>query len=197
LHNVEKRNGSDLCLSCGLCCNAVLHHGAVMHAGEIAFADYWGMEYFSHQGRYFFRLPCLHFREGKCSIYREKHFIVCSSYQCKLLQRYLRSEIVLEDAIAMIRKVKTWQAGIETFLSPATEKESFWQRVRDWYDGIQADSSEESRRRHAEQLLQISVLNYFFQRHFWIKKNATESSVPAGLCPSEDTMEPAHRRDML
>jgi len=62
--------GSQLCLSCGLCCQGVMEKAAVLEPNEIELAKELKLEYFmTSDGIHKFRLLCPLVNEDVCTVY--------------------------------------------------------------------------------------------------------------------------------
>ena len=105
------RDGSHLCLACGLCCHGLLHDRAQLEPGEIEPMERLGLKSFVQHDGLAFRLPCPRHQDGRCTIYEERP-AACRGFQCKLLRRYLAGEISAEDSLVRIEQVKRLLADI-------------------------------------------------------------------------------------
>jgi len=99
------REGSRLCLACGLCCQGVLHRGAHIEHDEIETVRRLGLTVIASEEGPVFPLPCHLHQEGRCTVYTERPN-VCHSYQCKLLRRYLTGEVGWDDCMRLIDLAK-------------------------------------------------------------------------------------------
>jgi len=122
------RDGSRLCLACGLCCQGMLHDWAKLAPGEIEAAERHGLQAFTHQDGPAFRLPCPRHRGGLCTIYEERP-AACRGYQCKLLRRYLAGEISTEDSLVRIEQMKRLVADIRRRMVAGEDGVSIWHQL--------------------------------------------------------------------
>jgi hypothetical protein len=163
LQPVSLPNGSDLCLSCGFCSRGVLHLYAALEADEIPLAHELGMEVVPRSYGQAFRLPCPRFIDGKCSTYEHRPR-VCPGYKCQLLRRYLRGEVTLERAQALVRTGEELMAAIETSLRARAAGRPLWQQLELWC--VDARHPSASGVESAESLTLIGRLAAHLQQHF-------------------------------
>jgi len=107
-----KPAGSELCLSCGLCCKGLLFNRAGLLPGEVARAEELGLHCFpSGDGKFAFRLPCPWFQDERCSIYSAR-FDACQRYRCDLLKRLANDELSVLEGKQIISKIKKDMSSI-------------------------------------------------------------------------------------
>jgi hypothetical protein len=93
-----KNEVSDLCVSCGMCCDGTLFDKAfVRNAADRKIADDLGMETFEANGRLSFRLPCPLF-SACCTVYAVQRPNVCSAFFCPPIKRYKGGEQTFEES---------------------------------------------------------------------------------------------------
>ncbi len=83
---------SDLCLSCGLCCNGGLYGNVALSDDDrsrLAAAGLDAPEELVH--------PCRHFAAGPCAIYAVRP-TACRTYRCRVLKAFDNEEIDLATA---------------------------------------------------------------------------------------------------
>jgi len=101
------KEGSELCTSCGLCCQGIMEKAAVLEPEEVELASDLGLKHFvSSDGNDKFHLPCPLIRGNVCSVYSSPHPSVCKEFQCILLDQLLSGEISLEASLKIITKIK-------------------------------------------------------------------------------------------
>ncbi len=164
--DIDKPDGSSLCLACGLCCNGVLHaHTALKpdDAEHVRRLDLAVETFGDHIG---FRQPCPLYREDRCSVYPD-HPRTCRAYQCDLLKKRLAGEITHEQALQIVQRVRELFADVVAYLP---EGYSFEQLRRDmdeaWDSGDGLLGSPEQRQTNAELLLAVAKLTRYLHRHF-------------------------------
>ena len=123
-------NGSDLCLSCGLCCTGLLHDRAVLLPAEFTLANQIGLTILARAGddTPTFRLPCPCFQQGRCSTYTKRPG-ACGRYRCDLLQAFEAQTIDLNNALELVEQAKTLIAEIEALIGDTNNAETIWQRA--------------------------------------------------------------------
>lgn len=159
--------GSELCLYCGLCCQGVLHSNAGLAAEEIALATRLGLSLYTRKdGNTAFYLPCPCHQDNKCTVYSAGRPRVCADYQCKLLMKYLQGEISLEESKLLIDKAKHLAQAVQHRLATDDSWQKRWRQIVDSWDSEEGLCSVESRRAHAEILMDVGILSVFLRRHF-------------------------------
>jgi Fe-S-cluster containining protein len=105
---------SNLCLSCGLCCDGTLI-GFVELANEELVAARKTLDIEEENGHGFLLQPCSKYCNG-CTVYdkRPKH---CASFKCGRLQSLEQKEVNFEQASAMIQEVKLQKTRIDKKLA--------------------------------------------------------------------------------
>ena len=122
--------GSQLCLSCGLCCQGVMEKAAVLEPNEIELAKELKLECFiAGDGIYKFHLLCPLVNENVCTVYNNRHPSVCSEFQCLLLDQLLNDEISLEASLIIIHKIKKYINLIKEKISFINKSKSFMDTV--------------------------------------------------------------------
>lgn len=99
-------NEQTICLECGLCCDGTLFGHAELGPGERGnLPAMIEQNVFVLDGKDFFRLPCLYFRD-KCTIYDRPRAEVCGSYRCRLLSDMKEERITAVEALEIIRRAR-------------------------------------------------------------------------------------------
>ncbi|MHA4742246.1 hypothetical protein [Dyadobacter sp. MSC1_007] len=94
----SKNEISDLCVSCGMCCDGTLFaSGQVRDEADRSIADGLEMTTFELKGKLFFKQPCHHF-SSCCTVYGEQRPHVCSAFFCNPVRKHKRGEQTFEDA---------------------------------------------------------------------------------------------------
>lgn len=121
--------GSELCLSCGLCCKGIIFNRAALKPDELKFAKGTGLNYFTERkGKYAFRLPCHLYRNGRCSAYLNR-LDACKRYQCKLLKRLMKGEIDIEESRMIILQAKSLMSLIDKQIDDTETSTDFRQKI--------------------------------------------------------------------
>src|SRR6478609_10276264 len=97
-----KRDGAELCLQCGMCCDGTLFDNAPLRESEVDLAASLDLELLrSHAGEPRFAQPCPQFVDGCCAAY-EHNPAGCTEYRCRLLSDYTAGKLALADALDVV-----------------------------------------------------------------------------------------------
>ncbi len=108
------RNGSDLCLECGICCDGTLFGAIVVHIPEREFVESLGIPVSEDpDGGWVAPLPCAAFVEGCCSLYAVGRPMTCGSYQCAVVMEYTAGSVDLDDSLVVIDRVRSLARDLE------------------------------------------------------------------------------------
>ena len=152
------KEGSELCISCGLCCQGILERAAVLEPVEVELASDLGLKRFvTSDGINKFHLPCPLIEGNVCSVYMSPHPNVCSEFQCILLDQLLSGEISLEASLKIITKIKKYINLINEKVSFIDSSKSFLALIQDCWD-LQQYLNEEL-------LFDISACRYLLFRY--------------------------------
>jgi hypothetical protein len=158
-------HGSDLCLSCGLCCDGSLFERAYLHSDEKDLAKSLELIVLDeHSEKTGFRLPCNLFK-GCCSIYEQTRPYVCGAFKCKLLLKYETDKINLASNLELIRRARTMQAELTHLLpkpiggivSLAEVKRQMW---------VLKEADAQQRRAHLNFLFLAAKYEMFLRTNF-------------------------------
>lgn len=153
-------SGSDLCLSCGLCCTGVLYIDVSAEEHEVTRMRGAGMEVREDGERLLLQLPCNHFRDGGCGIYADR-YTKCRSFRCALLKRVEAGEVEPAEASRIVAQAK---ASLEklTAIDPQAKRARY--RVERRRAGAPAaDAGPEASRAWIESLAFDRFLDRFFR----------------------------------
>lgn len=121
--------GSELCLSCGLCCKGAVFNRASLKSDEIELANDCGLHYFAAgKGEFSFCLPCNLYQNNKCSIYLNRP-AACRRYRCDLLKRLANGDIDLEESEIIIFQAKSLMDSINKQMINTEQSGNFRQRI--------------------------------------------------------------------
>ena len=166
-------SGGTLCLSCGLCCQGVLHSHAGLepHEETSGIRQRLRLPLFNEGQDYpAFALPCPQHREGRCAAYPDRP-AVCERYQCNLLIRHRAGEIPLDEALTIVQRTKAVVERVRTRLGPESAGRWLWGAI--WsYSRKQEEAvgAEEFRRGHRDFLLDLGELQVLCHRRFEARK---------------------------
>ena len=150
--------GSELCISCGLCCQGIMEKAAVLEQDEVELAEELNLKPFvTVEGIHKFHLPCPLIKGNVCSVYNSPHPNVCKEFQCILLDQLLSGEISLEASLKVISKIKKYINLINENVSFIDSSKSFLAHIQDCWD-LQQHLNEEL-------LFDISACRYLLFRY--------------------------------
>jgi hypothetical protein len=174
-----KTSGSSdptLCLTCGLCCNGVLHTRTIVKPGEIESLRALGLTIEAKGDQLCFRQPCLLYREQRCSVY-PNHPGACRAYQCNLLKKFLAGTITLEQGAHTIQRAHELVSAI---LEQMPVGYSFDQLKKEMEQHPNSGGgilgSAEMRQSNAEFLLTAAKLVMYARKHFGKPRKAKEGA---------------------
>jgi Fe-S-cluster containining protein len=161
--------GSELCLSCGLCCNGALHSGVTIAAEDAPSVRDLGLTITAISGGDCgFRLPCPLHQNDRCSVH-PNHPRTCRDYRCALRQKYDAGAVTLASSLAIVRSAKALLAATA---APATTdaeaaRESVYERLaRSWDAETGLSGTGAQRDANADVLLSVVALDVHLRRYF-------------------------------
>lgn len=170
----NKSNSSEFCLTCGLCCNGVLHAYTSIHPNEVALARSLGLAVVPRKGALGFKQPCRLYKKQRCSNYLNRPSS-CKDYQCALFQKYLAGELKTEAAGQIILRSKELFAALLEQLPPGYSFDQLRTTLDHEGDSALAVlGSDEPRQAKAPLILALSKLMRYLQRHFGKPKKRKE-----------------------
>lgn len=158
--------GSALCTKCGLCCSNILFNRAVLREKELQKAAELNLSVIQINNNYWFRLPCPHYGNLKCTIYPNR-FKICDEFHCELLKHYLQKEISLESALHIVASAQDLVQKIQAQIPNYEDSRYLWDQINDTPDIQETNNSIELRRDKAGLLLNIFSLRVLFKKHFY------------------------------
>jgi hypothetical protein len=101
------RDGSDLCLQCGVCSDGTVFSKINMEPDEQEYVESLGLpvERDPHRDSVTVFLPCPAFVDGCCSLYEIGRPLTCVNYRCEVLNHYVAGYASLEDCLAVTELV--------------------------------------------------------------------------------------------
>lgn len=178
---IEQRDGSALCLGCGMCCRGLLHGRGDLQPGERASAEASGLDVVESENGPTFRLPCPRFDGTACEIYAHRP-AACQGYRCRLLNDYLEGAVALDDALATVARARQQEDSIRLLSGNL----AFPELRRRWRQGLAAFAVEESGSADdvPRLFLLMSAFCAFLDRYFVL---AREGGLTLGSRPLEKT----------
>lgn len=162
-------NGNqNICIHCGLCCDGTLFNHAKIKENESIETNY-SFEIILDEKRAF-RQPCPHYKDNVCNIYTERPYIVCESFQCKLLRALRTEKISFIDAMKIIDDVITLKTKIELHLLelyPENTGDTLPVKMEEFKAHFAKTMSDvEFRKKYGRILLDFFVLNKILNESF-------------------------------
>ena len=103
-------DSSNICLSCGLCCDGSLIGFVQLDSDELPSVKAV-MDIEEEGGKGFFLQPCQKYCDG-CTIYSQRPK-ACDHFNCKLLKSVQQKELDFNSAVETIQDVKAQKQAIE------------------------------------------------------------------------------------
>jgi len=101
----SERDGSELCLACGLCCNGVLFGHVRLAGSEVGRMTALGLPVISPNDHPSMVQPCAALAGTACRIYDDRP-MRCVSYRCHLLEAYQADEVSIAEALGVVTLAK-------------------------------------------------------------------------------------------
>ena len=166
-------SGSDLCRSCGLCCNGVLFDFIAVDADESDELVSLGLNVHAEPGRELrFDHPCPKFCGDHCAIY-DRRPAVCRAFRCELLKKLEDGRVSLGEALGRVAEAKALLGrlapGLHAHAGPTMSMQ--WKEMfRSWQSRSSGDrtAAEDNRL-----ILELTRLHRFLDLHFRGEKHAT------------------------
>lgn len=98
-------NPSDLCITCGLCCNGTLFNYADMKSNEIEQVVRLGMKPLGEPTPDSFSLPCPNLDGTMCSCYHDRP-AVCGDFMCSLVDALQDGEIDMATSLQVVARTR-------------------------------------------------------------------------------------------
>jgi Fe-S-cluster containining protein len=161
---------TDLCTSCGLCCNGVLFDWVPVEADERARLEALGLPVVRHEGGHRFAQCCPMFDGTFCTIYAQCPS-ACRRFRCELLKKVEGGMVELGEARKIVVRAKRMLNDVRPLLPEDDRKENVGKQwavlFGDWQARAPSARSDPAR---ARLLLQLTALNRFLDRHFRSEK---------------------------
>ena len=160
-------DSSDICLSCGLCCDGTLIGFVQLESEEIpAIREIMDIE--NVNGKGFFLHPCNKYCDG-CTIYSQRPK-QCASFKCGLLKSVEQKELDFDLAIKTISEVKQQKISLEkklVLLDIKLQSPSFYFKMIELKKLIQKYEAESSlTQKHLELKSELELLNNLLESKF-------------------------------
>lgn len=99
------RDGSKLCLACGLCCAGALFGHVRLTPSEVPRISALGLSIYSPADYPALRQPCSALEGTTCRIYEERP-MRCIAYRCHLLEAFEADEVSFDEAMGVVTLAK-------------------------------------------------------------------------------------------
>lgn len=164
----DRKTSQEICTRCGMCCDGTLFQKANIGENENLSSGF-SFEIIDHEGKGF-KLPCPYFRDHFCLIYETRPYVVCSSFECKLLTRFSKEELTFQEAMKIIETAGDLKTKVESQLTesfPDNPADSLAIRMKFFNDIFTTRSGEiEFRKTYGRLLLDYVVLDKHLSTHF-------------------------------
>lgn len=107
----RERELSQLCTSCGSCCDGTLFHRARLKPEELEQAKRNGLRVIQDKG---FELPCPRLENKCCQVYDTRPH-VCKSFRCKLFARHRDEGGPIEARLLVVQRFRAAMAQVEAY----------------------------------------------------------------------------------
>lgn len=160
-------DSSNICLSCGLCCDGTLIGFVQLGLEELPVMRGL-MDIEEENGHGFFLQPCKNYCDG-CTIY-SKRPKQCANFECGLLKSVEQKELDFDSAIEMISVIKQKKIAIEgklATLQVELKSQSFYFKMVELKKLLQKKKAELSlTQNHRELLSDLKQLDRLLIKNF-------------------------------
>jgi Fe-S-cluster containining protein len=160
----------DLCKSCGLCCNGVLHdHVGIQDSLEenILLKNNISITKLPGKDKSSFNLPCSA-HNGVCSIYKDRP-AVCKKYECTLLTKYKGNQLTFDECSTIIIEIKNVLKKIRIELSNTNYADIHKNSIINSSDRCQTSTEltlKPAGSKYKKIFLLIGVISHLNKKHF-------------------------------
>jgi uncharacterized protein len=174
MNDLNTKEVSDICVSCGMCCDGTLFgRGNILNEADNELISRIGIEIIEFNGIESFKQPCNQFK-GCCTIYDKPRPGVCNSFFCDPLKKAQKKEISIEVANGIILKALNLKNEI---LDLAFKFEDFqgldWRRFMKKIDPIIEESHPENLKKFGILIIKIAIFKTIIKDVYTAKKNET------------------------
>ena len=167
--NLPTVDPSDLCITCGLCCNGTLFDYADLKEHEFEQVVRLGMKPADDTNKTGFSLPCPQLDGTKCSCYGDRPS-VCGDFMCELVDTLTTGEMSLDETQHVVARTKEISNELRAQLRAATgggPELSIYQLTVQLADVSKLSGDERAfRREHAAMYLGLASLHLTLSTHF-------------------------------
>ncbi len=161
----------NICINCGLCCDGTLFPFAKIEDNEIIDPTFSFNTYYSEEGLKRFSLPCCYLKDKTCTIYNNRPYSICSTFNCKQLKSFLANTVTYEEAIRNINKAIFLKESIEKALLinfPHIQESSFNDKLKmlEQYN-LEHEEPMNFRRKYSQLFLDIGKFMLVTKKYFY------------------------------
>ncbi|HEY3674069.1 MAG TPA: hypothetical protein VGN51_24260 [Acidimicrobiia bacterium] len=110
----QQRDGADLCLRCGLCCDGTVFGRITIEPDEEEFVLARGLSpSYGDDGTFASPQPCPAFVDGCCALFERGRPKTCITYTCGLLRGYTEGTAAMDDCLGVVRLVRSLAHELE------------------------------------------------------------------------------------
>ncbi len=165
-------DSSNICLSCGLCCDGTLIGFVQLTREELPLVrDLLKVE--EADGNGIFLQPCIKYCDG-CTIYNERPK-QCASFKCGLLKSVDQKEIDFNLAVEVVNEVKQLKISIEkklTIFPIKLKSQSFYYKIVELKKLLQQTNSESLLAQNKKELIsELHELDNLLLKNFDLQLN--------------------------
>jgi hypothetical protein len=170
--NVSSSLASDLCLSCGMCCNGTLFNYAPLNDGEHETVVRLEISSRSEvaKDKTSFSLPCSRLDGARCTCYGEGRPAICGDYACKLLVSLVDGTTPFAEAQKLVIRTREISDRVRKQLESEVEndgRQSIFQLTRALSKRMNAAPDPRTfRRERGELFLGLATLRMSLESHF-------------------------------
>lgn len=157
-------SASDICVSCGLCCNGALFDYGELEEQEWEQASLAGLSVSRVNERPRFQIPCTRLVDKVCTVYEARPG-TCRAYRCQLLKRFDAGELTAPDASGKIEEAQALIARIKALLPEGMDLATARSQWAKTHKAAPATAGEAAAATPQLTLL-LFMLNRLLDRHF-------------------------------
>lgn len=170
-------DGTDLCISCGLCCNGSLFHVARFSKKDDV--NHWaaqGFELIEREGSQLFYQSCPKLDGRKCSIYKQPRPSICGKFRCTVLRKVQTGKLSPETAMELVRTAVSLTEKVHEGLKKCdiTPKRNFQETRQFLTRRLQEIDDRQQKKLISETLLNIYSFKEYTNHHFLKRRRKTQ-----------------------
>lgn len=168
---VAERDGSELCLRCGMCCDGTLFSTISLDEAEREHVASLGLVVRERpDSSPVSPQPCPAFVDGCCALYERERPAACGTYRCAVLVGYVNGEQRRDDALAVLGLVRSLARELEVEMGLAAGQ--FTRSALGEY--LEAHEPWNAPERHARLLIALDRFTLLGLRYFGYQAEPAE-----------------------